>query len=169
MKETQTNFELYEPSSPEALVPDSWIEPWMMVTLAILLLAAAAFFIFRKKKHTPFNPLAARKAAFEEALAGLELIHAPTTQESSVQSSLVLRKYLSVTARDPALFETHEEFISRRDSLGILTDDARLATEAGFARLATTKYARESPVEDPLEIVRESRILLETLNQGFRA
>ncbi len=168
MKESQTNFQLYEPSSPEVLIPAWWIEPWMLVVLAVIILAAAAFFMLRKKKLPPFDPLAARQAAYATAVAGFDQIHGLTTQESSVQSSLVLRKYLAVTTQDPALFETQEEFISRRDSLVILTDDARSATAAGFARLATTKYAREGTAGDPLEIIKESRILLETLNQGFR-
>jgi len=169
MKEAQTNFELYEPASPEALIPDSWVEPWMLVALGVLILITALYFLLRKKKSAPSDPLAARKAAYKEALASLEQIQADTSREAAVQSSLVLRKYLSLAAQDPALFETHEEFISRRNSLGVLTDDARLATESSFARLAALKYAREVDDTAPLEIVKDSRNLLETLNQGFRA
>ncbi len=169
MKEAQTNFELYEPASPEALVPDSWVEPWMLVAVGVLILLTVLYFILRKKKDAPSDPLAARKAAYKEALTSFEQIQADTSREAAVQSSLILRKYLSLAAQDPALFETHEEFISRRDSLGVLTDAARLATESSFARLAALKYAREVDAAAPSEIVADSGNLLETLNQGFRA
>lgn len=169
MKETQTNFELYEPASPEALVPDSWIEPWMLVTTAVLVALAMLYFFLQKKKQPAVDPLARRKAAYQEALTGLQQIAGENVRENAVHSSLVLRKYLSLAARDPALFETQEEFVSRRDSLSIFTDEARKATSSSFAQLATLKYAREIQVTDPLGIVAESRNLLETLNGGFRA
>jgi len=49
-----------------------------------------------------------------------------------VLASLILREYLSSAAGDPALFETHEEFISRHDALQSLTPDAGLPHKPAF-------------------------------------
>jgi hypothetical protein len=98
----------------------------------------------------------------------LASINAPQSREAAVQCSLILRHYLSVAANDPALFETHEEFISRHDSLKALTELARAACEAGFARLASLKYSAGFPDINPPEVVTESQALLETLHHGFR-
>ena len=85
-----------------------------------------------------------------------------------MQTSLILRKYLSLAADDPALFETQEEFIARNDALVSLTETARAACAAGFARLAAFKYAPEVPDVPPAAVVDNARELLETLHRGFR-
>ncbi|MEO5716173.1 MAG: hypothetical protein ABIT37_22020 [Luteolibacter sp.] len=170
MKEKTSSFELLEPTRPEALVPDSWVEPWMMFTAAgLLVVFAAVFLILRKKKATAVDPLAARKAAYQEAGTALEKMKALQARDAAVQSSLILRKYLALAANDPALFETHEEFVSRHDSLKALNEDARRKSETGFTRLAALKYAAEIPDLKPSEVVNESRELLETLHHGFAA
>jgi hypothetical protein len=169
MKDKPANFELLEPASPEALVPDSWVEPWMALTAVGLLLIIAAWFAFRKKKPAAIDPQIIRNAAYHEALAGLEKITALQARDAAVQCSLILRRYLSVAANDPALFETHEEFISRHDALNALTEAARKTSESGFSRLASIKYAAEVPDVSPLEVATESRSLLETLHHGFHA
>ena len=70
------NFQLLEPPSPEALVPDSPIEPWMIsATIAALLLLALMTFLFlRRKNQTSVDPSAARNAAHAEAIAALDAI-----------------------------------------------------------------------------------------------
>ena len=40
MSEKTNNFELLEPPSPDALIPDAWLEPWMIVVAVV---AANAF------------------------------------------------------------------------------------------------------------------------------
>jgi hypothetical protein len=169
MNEKTSSFQLLEPNSPEVLVPQSWLEPWMIVAAIVLLLALGAVIAFWKKKPATVDLLAVRNAAYREAASELEKITALQPREVAVQSSLILRKYLSTAAHDPALFETHEEFLSRHNSLASLTDEARAASEAGFSRLASLKYAAEPPNINPSAVVAESRTLLETLHHGFRA
>jgi len=169
MKEKTSSFQLLEPTRPEALVPDSVVEPWMILTAAaVLLVLVVVFLIFRKRKAAA-DPLAARNAAYQEAGGALGKMNALQARDAAVQSSLILRKYLSVAADDPALFETHEEFVSRHDALKALNEDARRKSESGFARLASLKYAAEIPDLNPSEVVHESRELLETLHHGFAA
>lgn len=169
MNEKSGTFELMEPPSPEALVPDSWMEPWM-IAVAVLLVALLALLLLRKKKPAPFDPLAIRRAAYTEAAAALATIGAAVpAREAAVQGSLILRKYLSVAAADPALFETHEETLSRHDALNGFSEAARQAAERGFSRLAALKYAQQLPDVATVNVTADSRALLETLHHGFQS
>ena len=169
MKAKSVSFELMEPPAPEALVPDSLLEPWVLPCAVGLLVVLTLWFIFWKRKKPAPDPLAIRKAAYQEAATALDKITTTQSRDAAVLTSLILRKYLSSAANDPALFETHEEFISRDDGLLALTPDARQAAEAGFTRLASLKYAADLPDASSLEVVNECRLLLETLHHGFEA
>ena len=169
MNEKSGSFELLEPSPPEALIPDSWLEPWMIATAVALLVVVLAVLILKRKKAAPIDPLAARRVAHAEAVAALGEIGTVTPRDAAVRSSLILRKYLSAAAGDPALFETHEETISRHDAFKDFSEEARATTGHGFARLASLKYAAELPDAAASEVVAESRALLETLHHGFQA
>ena len=168
MPEKSSSFELLEPASPEVLVPDSRIEPWMIVAAAVVMLILA-FLIFRKKKKSPIDPLAIRRTALAEAAAALDKIDGIQARDAAVRASLVLRKYLAVATGDPALFETHEETISRHDALKDFSDEARDAAGTAFSRLAALKYAAGIPDVSAQDVVGASRALLHTLHQGFRA
>lgn len=169
MNETPGSFELLEPTSPEALVPDSWVEPWMFVVGFVLLGALLMLVIFKKKKAAVVDPRALREAAHTQAVAALGQIEPVPAREAAVQSSLILRHYLAKAAGDPALFETHEETISRHEALKEFSDEAKAAAGRGFGRLASLKYAPEVPDVPASEVIGESRALLETLHHGFRA
>ena len=169
MNEKSGTFELLEPTSPEALVPDSWLETWMLVTGVVLLAALLAVLIFKKKKVALPDPVAIRKAARAEAAAALEKIGPVPAREAAVQSSLILRKYLSVAAGDPALFETHEEYLSRHEALKDFSEEARGSAGVGFSRLAAIKYSPENPDMETRQVVAGSHTLLDILHQGFRA
>lgn len=163
-----TSFELKEPAPPDALVPSIGLWPWWVGGILLVLLAIILLVVFRKRPAL-MDPAAARNAAFKEAMAALAGASAPSAREAAVQGSLILRRYLSAAAADPALFETHEEFVARRDSLNALTEPAREAAAGGFSRLASLKYAPEIPETDPAEVFADSQRLLETLHGGFAA
>lgn len=160
-------LELLEPASPEALVPDYGLWPWLAAAALVILLGLALWMFLRKRKPADANLAAIRKAALAEAQNALDKLSPSTCRETAVMTSLILRKYLAAAADDPALFETHEEFISRHDSLQALTPAARAAAEDGFTRLAALKYAPQVPAAEPRQIVADSRGLLETLHRGF--
>ena len=168
MNEKSGNFELLEPASPEALVPDSWLEPWMIVVAVFLMIALLLVVILKKKKVAPLDPLAVRQAAHAAAAAALDKIGAVPAREAAVHSSLILRRYLSVVAGDPALFETHEEYVSRHEALKDFSEDARSSAGLGFSRLAAMKYAAEIPDMATDEVIAGARKLLETLHHGIR-
>jgi hypothetical protein len=169
MNETPGSFELLEPTSPEALVPDSWVEPWMFILGFALLAVLLSVVIFKKKKAAVVDPRALREAAHSQAVAALSQMEPVPAREAAVQSSLILRHYLAKAAGDPALFETHEETISRHEALKDFSEQAKAAAGRGFARLASLKYAPEIPDVAASEVIDDSRALLETLHHGFRA
>lgn len=168
MSETEKGFRLMEPAAPELLVPDYGLWPWFVAAAVAIVIGIIVMVVVRKRK-VEANPQLARNVAYAEASAALAAVTAENARNSAVQASLILRKYLSTAAGDPALFETHEEFISRHDALKPLKTEARAATERGFTRLAALKYAPEIPAANPTEVVTESRALLETLHHGFAA
>lgn len=168
MPETATRLEFAAPPSPEELLPGYGLWPWW-VAAGVLVLLAIVVMIRRRRKKPVYDPVAARNAAFTEALAAMKETRAENPREAAVKSSLILRRYLSAAAADPALFETHEEFISRHDALQALTPDARVATETGFSRLAALKYAPEIPEADPESVITDSTSLLQTIHLGFAA
>lgn len=169
MNEKSGSFELMEPPSPEALVPDSRVEPWMVAAAVLLVLGVMALLLFKKKNSVPFNPQAARDAAHAEATTALGKISSTHAREAAVQTSLILRKYLSLAAGDPALFETHEETLSRHEAFKDFSDEARKAAGTGFNRLASLKYAADVPDVATADVISESHALLEILHRGFKA
>jgi hypothetical protein len=169
MNEKTASFELLEPASPESLVPDSWVEPWMLVVAGVFALLILGGILFKLKRKPAASVRSQREAAHADALAALEAIDAKAARAAAVQSSLILRKYLVEVANDPALFETHEETISRHEAFKGFSDEARITTQAAFTRLATLKYAHQVPDVAPIHVVAESRALLETLHHGFLA
>jgi hypothetical protein len=169
MNEKAGNFELLEPVSPESLVPDPWLEPWMIAVTLLLAIALLVVWYFQRKKVPPVDPVALRRAAHAEAAAALDKIGAVPAREAAVQSSLILRRYLSIVAGDPALFETHEEYLSRHEALKDFSEEARSSAGIGFSRLAAIKYAPETPDMATDQVIAGSHTLLEILHHGLRA
>ena len=167
MAEENVSFELREPEMPERLLPHDVIPPLWLGLGLVAAVALAVLLVRHFRRPSSPSSQSVRELAFREALAGLGRLAAPTARSAAVQASLILRTYLSLAAHDPALFETHEEFIARSDSLKVLTEAAQAACRDGFARLAALKYAPELPDMDPAAVVADARGLLETLHQGF--
>lgn len=169
MDEEINTFELMEPASPEALVPTIGMWPWMLAAGILAVLAVIILILIKRRKPASASLALQRTAAFSEATSALDNLPTGSSREAAVLTSLILRKYLSAAANDPALFETHEEFVTRHDSLKSLTPEARAAADTGFSRLASLKYAPEIPSAESTEVIADSRALLETLHRGFAA
>jgi hypothetical protein len=170
MNEKSGSFEFLEPSAAEALVPSSLFEPWMLGVLIVLALAVVVTaVILVRKKRLAVDPQAARRAAHAQATSDLAGLANSTPREAAVQCSLTLRKYLSVVANEPALFETHEEYVSRHAALTKFTEEARAAAGVELAKLATLKYTSATPAVRTPEVVASSQALLEILHHGGQA
>lgn len=152
---------------PESLVPTmdyTWI--WILL-LSIIFVICLIIFLAKRKPRKTIDPLARRKAAYKAAVKSFSEATATNSREAAVKSSMILRRFLADAVADPALFETHEEFITRQDSLTKLTQTAREAATVAFSKLAKIKYAPEIPSDDPSSILANGRQLLDTLNGGF--
>ena len=170
MAQETTTFELREPDPPDHLLPDG-SEMILWLTLAsgfVVSMIAVAWLVWRKFHPRKPDPLLARRLAYQDAVSALDGTAASNPRAAAVQVSLILRRYLAAALGDPVLYETHEEFISRHDSLKSLTEPAREACQRGFAALAALKYAPAESAGNPAEVVAGARSLLETLNLGIQ-
>ena len=171
MEGTSARLELADPPLPGSLIPDPAIPAWWIaagaVVLLLLLVAVIAlvWMIVRQKRRSA-DPASLRNAAFREAADALAEIKTADVRSGATQGSLILRRYLATVCGDPALFETHEEFISRHDSLKDLSESAREAARSEFDRLVRLKYSPETPQVAVGEIAAGCGRLLETLHRG---
>ena len=160
------NFQLMESSTAEALIPKAET-PWLLIVIGSALLLALIVWLARRHIKNSNNPVNIREAAFKDAIAQLDAIPHHDAHMAALESSMILRKYLSVTAEDPALFETHEEFVSRHDALQKIPQSTRDETAAFFNRLVTLKYAPNTTNANAEKIVSDSRQLLHTLHSAL--
>jgi hypothetical protein len=170
MNDESSTLELRDAAIPDALMPGYGLEWWWLVAgiFALIVLLAVVMLRIRGKAQAP-SAAALRETAFREAMAALSASAPADARAAAVLASLAVRKYLSVAAEDPALFETHEEFLARHNALNAFKPEARAAAESGFTRLAALKYAPQPPDASSANVIAESRTLLQTLHHGFAA
>lgn len=145
MAESKTNLELAESWDAMNLVPN-WELEWWWIAIAVvtlILLILLGFLIYRKTNV--FDPAKAKREAYQEALTGLEKLDESLGKDNMVMVSLVIRKYLAKSMNEPALYETHEEFVGRHDAIRDLDEDLRVKIGNYFSELAAMKYG---PVEE---------------------
>lgn len=164
---TDDTFVLREPVPAEPLLPDPGLPLWAWGLIGLLAVAAIAgliALILRRKPKGFVNPEAVRQEAYRRAMAELEGGAGQSIQEAATKVSIALRRYLAVVSGDPALFETHEEFVARHESLASYPEDLRASTAEGFSHLARLKYGPEAS-GDPVALYTAARQLLERLHQ----
>ena len=159
-------FQLMESSSVEALIPKAET-PWLWIAIGAVLLVALIVWLIRRRLKRATDPASIREAAFKDAIAALDAISHSDAHAAALDSSMTLRKYLSITAEDPALFETHEEFVSRHDALKKIPQSTRDEVAAIFSRLASIKYAPDAANANAEKIVGDSRQLLHALRAAL--
>ena len=162
------NFQLMESSAAEALIPKAET-PWLLIAIGAALLMTLIAWLIRRHIKRAKDPANIRETAFKDAIAALDAILHHDAHMAALESSMILRKYLSITAEDPALFETHEEFVSRHDALQKIPQATRDETAAVFNRLVTLKYAPDTANANAEKIVSDSRRLLHSLHAALAA
>ncbi|MEN9535148.1 MAG: hypothetical protein RIR37_421 [Verrucomicrobiota bacterium] len=161
-------FALMESGSVEALIPQAET-PWLWIIVgAVILLAFMAWLIHQRRKNAN-DPTKIRRAAFNEAIAALDTVTQHDPHDAALESSMILRKFLSITAEDPVLFETHEEFISRHNALQKIPDSTRSEITKIFSQLAAMKYSPNDANASAETIISESRLLLQSLHAALVA
>ncbi len=150
----------------EPLLPDPSLPPWAWVAISLAIFALIALVVFlRRSKTVAADPRLAREEAYRRAQQELEAAPGGGMQEAATRVSVTLRRYLASVSGDPALFETHEEFISRHAALASYPEDLRKLTAEGFSHLARLKYGRESS-GDPVALFSAARQLLDRLHKN---
>lgn len=167
MESESSSLALKPPPAPDALLPKEEFPLWAMAMIGVgvaMLLVVLLKLLTRRK---PVDAVSLRLKAYQDALRSLTESPASDAREAATRASLILRRYLATASGDPALFETHEEFISRRDSLKHLAEEAREAARTQFDRLAALKYSGDIRSAEAAPIFESSRALLETLHRAF--
>lgn len=115
-----------------------WIPVAWGAGIALILAALALVLWLRCKKKKAIPPITPEEIALRK-LRDLET-NLPPLKECSLELSMVLRSFLTGKAQDPALYETHEEFSMRMDSLSGLPASCQSGIRLLLEELAAMKY-----------------------------
>lgn len=131
-----------ESAIPVEAVEGAGINPWLLwggIGTGVILLAVAGVLLYQRFRKKQVNSISPEQIAL---LALQELEEAgPDLRTVSLELSMILRRYLAGTAQDPALYETHEEFSRRFNSLTGISAEHRMSTKKLLEKLASYKYA----------------------------
>lgn len=140
MAESETKYELAESHEAMDLVP-TWELEWWWIALPVavlILIILLGYFLLKKTKLEDPNKI--KREAFQQALSELAQLDASLGKENVLMVSLIIRKYLSLCMNEPALYETHEEFIGRHDAIKDLNEELKSEISDYFTQLAAIKY-----------------------------
>lgn len=121
------------------MVQEFWIPLAWACAVLIPLAALAAWWLYRRNRKNAAPGI----TPLQEALAAMDELDAqlPPMRECSLRLSMILRTFLAGQTQDSALFETHEEFSQRMDSLSGVPQSCQLETRDLLDHLAEFKYA----------------------------
>ena len=131
-----------DPELPaEQFAASGWMW-WLLAALLLIALIGSALYIYLYRRRTQAPESVTTPA--QQALDALDALQADCPQllrEFSLQLSMILRRFLQGELQDPALYETHEEFSRRIDSLSAVPEPLRLPMLSLLEQLADLKYA----------------------------
>jgi heme exporter protein D len=162
---------LRELVDPAPLLPREGWPAWWWAALAaaVLLVAALVLHQIRRRRAAPPDPRRLREEARRAALAELDGSgRGQSPAELATGVSLALRRYLAAALNDPALFETHEEFLARGEAPAALAAPVREQLAGVFAMLARMKYAHDAPPPAD-DLVARSRSLVDLIHAALPA
>lgn len=127
------------------MVQEFWAPLLWVCAIAIPLAALTAWWLYRRNR----KPAVPAVTPLQEALASIAELDAqlPPLRECALRLSMILRSYLAGQTQDPALYETHEEFSQRMDSLANVPVSCQLETRDLLEHLAEFKYAGETATD----------------------
>ncbi len=132
-----------EPNIPAETFTESslWVTTGISAAIALVIFGLGLFIWWRhRRRKLPSAP-----SQTDIALAAIDKLEAerPGLRAASLRLSLILRAFLSGQTQDPALYETHEEFSHRMDSLASVPASCQYETRCLLESLAEQKYAGE--------------------------
>jgi heme exporter protein D len=164
MQEKVNSFELIESRDTIDLVPHWEPQVWWYFAAAGLVIVIVLLVMVLGRKRAVGDAHKEKREAYIEAKKDFEKTQAVGVRETAVRVSVILRRYLARSMQEPALYESHEEFVSRHDALKDLPEDVRQSVAVFFARLAELKYAPEPPLAEPPQIHTGGLELLERIH-----
>lgn len=135
------NLELAESRDAINLVPTWEPQLWWYFAGTALLAAIVLAVILLMRKKPKVDLLKEKREAYQEAKAAFGTNESADPRETAIRVSMILRRYLSRSMKEPALFETHEEFVARHDGLKDLPEEVKSEVGSFFSKLAAIKYA----------------------------
>ena len=170
MDPSQEDIRFVETPATDNLMPTpvTW-ETWVIIAVVLLVLMLIAWFIWRSRRPTAATAEDLHKKAHDEAIAALAVCPTEKRTPAATECSLILRRYLAAVTGDPALFETHDEWVARHNAMESFGEDLKQQTQTLFTRLAEWKYSPEDHGDEPAAMVDQSRHLLEAFNREVRA
>ncbi len=171
MDPSKEDIRFVETSATDNLMPTpiSW-ETWGIIGLALLGVMLLIWFLWRRsRRNTTPTPENLIKKAHDEALAALAVCPTAERTPAATECSLILRRYLVAVTGDPALFETHDEWIARHDSMESFDEELKQQAQTLFANLAEWKYSPADHGDEPAAMIDRSRHLLEAFNREVTA
>lgn len=166
MEGKENVFELVESQDALDSVPTWQVEVWWFVVAAgALLVIFGLVMILRKKVLVDGSPHL-KDEAYRNARAGFQEVPQGSVREEAVSVSMILRRYLADSMGEPALYETHEEFVGRHDGLKGLPVVLRSDVGSFFSQLAAWKYAPEEAVVEGMMPREQGLGLLERIHKA---
>lgn len=141
MDEIVKSLELAESRDAIELVPTWEPQLWWFIAGAVVIATIVVLLIVLLRKKPKVDLLKKKREAYQEAMAAFGAGESGDARKNAIQVSMILRRYLAKSMNEPALFETHEEFVARHDGLKDLPEDVRSEVELFFSKLAAIKYA----------------------------
>ena len=146
--------------------PITW-GAWCMIGGIALLLALLGFVIWRKARRSSTETAEdTNEKARADALASLATCPTEDRTETATECSIIVRRYLSRRTGDPALYQTHEEWVSRHDSLEDFSDGIKQQLDELFSQLARSKYAPSDQGDEPGVMIENSRQVIDAVHRG---
>lgn len=143
MESAPKDLRLIETPPPDDLLIAPGLLWWGVVGACVVLVAILALWLWMDRRR-PKLPAPDPLAAYAAASAALEACSATDPRQAALEASLILRRYLATAVGEPSLYETHEQFVARHNSLAALGDELRGRVGAFLGQLVHLKYAAET-------------------------
>ena len=145
-------------------IPLGW-ESWTIAGFILLVITVLSIVIWRKSKRVkPQSSEELNLQAYKTTIANLALCPSEDPTETATECSIILRRYLIKVTGDPALFETHEEWVARRDSIESLGSSIQQSVEDLCSKLAESKYTPADAKTEPGVMIEDTRQLIEAVH-----
>lgn len=140
--------QLHDIADPRPYLPGIQVPLWFWIALVATAGALATILVlsWRRRRRTSLQSPISGCEQYRGALEALrDSLPGRPLADVAVDASFIMRRYLEGFLEEPALFETHEEFLGRKDALAALPQGARDRLLPLFDHLAAAKYSPSQP------------------------